>query len=507
MCVLFISAHAELYNTNLLIQRGVDPQVLNLSVTTFRQSVAYRAETHYVEHFGAKEKREVFNIIYNPYSPYGIDIRLDIPKNSLHRVSRSDLQYRLDEIMGLQSYLQSRALYDEKSFHLESEANGMSVISFRFNMQAIPRELVHYRYLKGYVYISKNGLEKIVVKNVDSFKRNGVEIKGYEKNIHFVKLPKGRGYLIDSLVLKMSGIKNKQLYESELTATALQYWNKDQVAIFRNEKAINNNFATRHDYKTVYVELDRLLPFYGKEVRKAGYDLPKPYGISLINMVQNTTMHMTSFKVDNVDIDFNKVLDGDSTYENNTFAPLIRADVWVLPFLNVGLLLGATNTVTEVTLHSKSGLSIGPLDIIQPDSKLRLDTFKTNSLLYGVGATLAGGIDRFFTTIDFQYVRSYTESADVSMETFIVTPLLGYDIKSVATRVFAGAQYQDLKDSLTFDVTSKGISASGRIGLYAYSWAGLVGANYDFTRHWSSNLMLSYGKDIKNMVLTIGYRW
>ena len=490
-----------------MIQRGVDPQILNLSVTTFRQSIAYKAETHYVEHFGGKEKREVFNIIYNPYAPYGIDIRLDIPKNSLLRVKRSDLQYRLDEIMGLQSYLQSRALYDEESLHLESEANGVTVVSYSFNMQAIPRELSFYKYLKGYVYISKDGLEKIVVKNMNTFKRSDIQINSYEKNIHFTKLQKNKGYLIDKVVLRITGIKNEQFYESELTATALQYWNKDQVSVFRNEKAIYDNFTTHQDYTTVYVELDRLLPLYGKEVRKAGYDLPKPYGISLIDMFQNTTMHMTSFEVDNVPLDFNKVLDGDSTYENNTFAPLIRADVWVLPFLNVGILLGATNTSTEVTLHSKSGFSLGPIGIIKPDSKLRLDTFKTTSLLYGVGATLAGGIDRFFTTIDFQYVRSYTEEADVSMETFIVTPLIGYDIKSAATRVFAGAQYQDLKDSLTFDVTSNGVSASGKIGLYAYSWAGLVGANYDFTRHWSSNLMLSYGVDIKNMVLTIGYRW
>ena len=409
--------------------------------------------------------------------------------------------------MGLQSYLQSHALYDEASFQLEHETNTTSVISYSFNMKAIPRELAYFEHLRGYVFVSEDGLEKIVVKNIEGFKHAGIEINKYEKTLYFKKLHNDGGYLIRKVKLRVEGRKNELAYESQMVSTALAYYNSKDVAVYQNEKAIKSNFTASQDYTTVYVELDRLLPFYGKEARKEGYDLPKPYGISLINMFQNTTMHMTSFDIDHVPIDFNKIIDGDSTYENTTFAPLIRADVWLLPFLNVGLLLGATDTSTDVTLHSKSGLSLGPIEIIKPDSKLRLDTFKTNSLLYGVGATLAGGVENFFTTIDFQYVRSYTQEADVSLETLVITPLIGYDIKSVGTRAFIGAQYQDLQDSLTFDVTTNGKTLSGRVGLHSDGWAGLVGANYDFTRHWSSNLMLSYGVDRKNMILTIGYRW
>lgn len=514
--LVITSLYAAPYNSNILIQRGIDPQILNLSVTPFRQNIAYKAQANYIERIGAKTTEQNFNIIYDPYATYGIDIRLEIPKKDFKSIDTKDLRAKLDETMGLQSYLQTRALYDIDSLKTVSQENNNTVISFKFINDAIPRELKYFKFLTGYIYISNNTLKKIILRNEVDFKYNGIEVRNYEKIIAFSKLTQDKGYLLKSVNIKISGVKEKLDYESVMQTDAVKYWDKEQKAILYYSEIKNTDLTNSEDYKTINVELDRLFPLLGKQARKEGYDLPKPYGISLINMFQNTTMHMTSFDIDRVDYDFNKILDGDSTYENLTFAPLIRADVWVLPFLSVGLLLGATDTSTDVTLHSASGLihhSPFPFpggtdyEIIKPNSRLKLDTFKTNSLLYGVGVTVAGGVGNYFSTIDFQYITSYTNEADVSVEMLVITPLIGYDFTSIGTRVFIGAQYQELAESLTFEIPVNGTSLSGKVGLYSAEWAGVIGTNYDFNRHWSSNLLLSYGEDRKNMTLTIGYRW
>ena len=505
--MLIIELYATPYNSNILIQRGIDPQVLNLSLTAFRQKIAYKAQAKYSEQSGTDSMEQVFNILYDPYTVYGMDIKLEIPKKDLKNINVQELRYKLDETMGLQSYLQTRALYDLDSLKILSEEDANVLISFKFKDEAIPRELKYFKQLKGYIYVSDNSLEKIVLKNETAFKHNGIEVQSYVKTVVFSKLPLNGGYLLKNINIKISGLKEKLAYRSEMQTDVTRYWDEKQKVISHTSELTSNDFTTSQDYKTINVELDRLFPFYGKEARKAGYDLPKAFGISLISMFQNTTMHMTSFEIEGVPIDFNKILDGDSTYENMTYAPLIRADVWLLPFLNVGLLLGATDTSTDVTLHSQSGLSLGPIEIIKPNSKLRLNTFKTNSLLYGVGVTVAGGVGDYFSTIDFQYIVSYTSEADVSVEMLVITPLIGYDFTSVGTRVFVGAQYQDLKESLTFDVTIDGKNLRGEVGLHSEDWAGVIGANYDFTRHWGTNLLLSYAEDRKNMTLAIGYRW
>lgn len=507
LIMLMTELYATPYNSNILIQRGIDPQILNLSVTTFRQNISYTVQAKYSEQIGDEKVEQIFNILYNPYSQYGIDIKLEIPKKDLENIDESDLKYKLDETMGLQSYLQTRSLYNLKSLKLESEIDNNAVISFSFEDEAIPRELKYFKQLKGYIYISDNILQKIVLKNESNFKHNSVEIENYKKVLKFTKLSLNGGYLLRSVNIKVSGIKNKQVYKSEIHTDVVKYWDKEQEILTYNSGLKDTDLNSNEEYKTIDIELDRLFPLLGQAARKEGYDLPKPYGIALINMFQNTTMHMTSFKVNinNTTVDLSKILDGDSTYENLTYAPLIRADIWVLPFLSVGLLLGVTDTSTDVTLQSESG---GPLGIIiQPGDSLALPSFKTNSVLYGVGVTVAGGIGDFFSTIDFQYITSYTSEADVSVEIVAITPLIGYNFDSIGTRAFIGAQYQDLKESLTFDVTVDGKQLSGEVGLFSADWAGVIGANYDFTRNWSTNLLLSYGVDRANATLSIGYRW
>ena len=505
--IIIAELHATPYNSNILIQRGIDPQILNLSVTTFRQKIAFKAKAKYSEQSGINKTEQFFNILYDPYASYGIDIKLEVPKKDVKNIDVKELRSKLDETMGLQSYLQTRALYNLDSLKTISEEDNNTVISFTFNNEAIPRELKYFKHLKGYIYISDNTLEKIVLKNETDFEYNSIEVHSYEKTLKFSKLPSNAGYLLKSVNIKIAGVKDKLDYSSEIHTDVVKYWDETQAVIPYINESAGSSLSTADEYKTIAVELDRLFPLYGKEARKEGYDLPKAFGVSLISMFQNTTMHMTSFEIEQSSIDFNNIFDGDSTYENLTYAPLIRADMWLLPFLNVGLLLGATDTSTDVTLHSSSGLSLGPIEIIPPDSKLRLDTFKTNSLLYGVGVTVAGGVGNYFTTIDFQYITSYTSEADVSVEMLVMTPLIGYDFTSIGTRVFVGAQYQDLKESLTFDIETQGKQLSGKVGLYSEDWAGVIGANYDFTRHWSTNLLLSYGVDRKNMTLNIGYRW
>ena len=496
----------------MLIQRGIDPQILNLSVTTFRQKVAYKVHATYSESYGDENIKQDFNILYDPFAVYGIDIKLEIPKKDLVHINIRDLRTKLDETMGLQSYLQTRALYDLDSLKVINQAESNTTISFKFQEESIPRELKYFKQLKGYIYITDNTLQKIVLKNETAFKDDGVEVQSYEKTLVFSKVSLNGGYLLKSIHTKTSGLKDKLNYTSELYTDAIRYWDEDEKEILYNTKSDSNNPTLNEEYQTIKVELDRLFPLLGQEARKAGYDLPKPYGISLINMFQNTTMHMTSFEIDGIDLDFNKILDGDSTYQNLTYAPLLRADVWVFPFLSVGLLLGATDTSTDVTLESASGLSIDrplrpPLEIIAPNASVKIDTFKTNSLLYGVGVTVAGGIGDFFSTIDFQYITSYTSEADVSVEMVVITPLIGYNFTSVGVRAFIGAQYQDLKESLTFAIPTNDGSLSGKVGLYSDDWAGVIGGNYDFTRHWSTNLLLSYGVDRSNMTLAIAYRW
>ena len=506
------------FNSNVLAVRGIDPQILNLTVSNTRQNVAYKmAIEHQLTKSEVTEKVNYY-LIVDPYASYGIDMRLQFSKDDTKNIDKNDVKKTLDELMGVQLYLQEGDLYDKDSLKIKKESPAETVITFDFNKDVLPRELKHMREMTGQVYVVNGLLEKIVVNNSSRFVMKGIEVDHYEKTIYFTPVANNGGYLVSKETLEIRGSYDALPYAESMTGKIVAYWNANKEAISFNKETSEHIVTPENKrYETISLNLDRPFPLLGKEARKAGFDLPKPFGVSLINMFQDTTMHMTSFEIDGFeDIDFNSLLDGDSVYKSLTYAPLIRADMWLLPFLNVGLLLGGTDTTTNVTLHSSSGLTIhSPLplpdgtdiELIKPGAKLNLDPFTTNALLYGVGVTAAGGIGDYFTTIDFQYIFAYTPTADVSLDMLIMTPMIGYHFTDYKTRVFVGAQYQDIKEEITFDINEGGRELSGRVGLRSEKWAGVVGTDYSFTRHWSGNLLYSHGEDRKNVVLAIGYRF
>ena len=259
------------------------------------------------------------------------------------------------------------------------------------------------------------------------------------------------------------------------------------------------------EYKTFFVELDRTFPLLGQAARKQGYDLPKPFGVSMVTMLQSTTLHMTSFELDGEDV--SGIIGGkDAKVDSTAGAMLVRADMWLLPFLNVGVILGTTESSNDISLQWFPEGGLG--GIIKPGEKFTLEDSQAESFVYGGGATVAGGIGDFFATIDFQYITAYTKVADAELSMFILTPMVGYNFTDYGARVLIGAQYQDQKEQIVAKLTNDaGEVRTAIVGLRSDKWAGLIGVDKTFNRHWSGSVMYTLGEDRSNLNLVVGYRF
>jgi len=506
LLLLLSFANAKYYNTNPLIERGIDPQILNLAVTIYKQDVAYQLNVTHRQTTGVEQKVEKFKLLYDPFKKYGIDIRIEVAKDDVKRYNKSDIKKVLDEMMGMQSYLQSEKLYKQESIEYLGQENGIDVIRFSFDLENIPRELKYFHALQGKVYIKNRVLQKIEVTNFKSFKFQGIDVEHYKQRLLFSQLIGASGYLLKSTSLSISGKRDALPYSSFFEGDFSSYWSEKKSAITlkdKNYKVEDKRIA----YETINVNLDRMFPIYGQEVRKMGYDLPKPFGVSFINMYQQTRFYMTGISLDKVNGndsigDISKFFQEDTKYENSTYAALVKADMWVLPFLNFSLLVGGTSTATDINLDICLVPSLGCTtgDIMIP--------INTNSLLYGAGATIGGGIGNFFASVDFQYMISYTKSAEVETQINIITPIFGYYFQNLGLRLFGGGMYEDLKEEVGFKGRlDSGTEIEGTINLKAEKWAGTIGTQYAFTRHWEGNLLGAYGKDFQNLSLVITYRW
>ncbi|TEW56084.1 hypothetical protein E2R68_03050 [Psychromonas sp. RZ22] len=500
-----IFAQNGLYKPNLLIQEGIDPQILNLAVATFSPEVALTLDTTQVIESNNKKTKLNYKLLYDPFTNYGIDLRLQVPKQYEHLLAGKDISNTLDEIMALQIKLGNTSVYDPDSFKIVSKTEQQTVISFTLLKDEIPYEIKQYRSFKGYVYITSHRINKIVISNQESFEDQGIDVTIFEKELTFNSVPFNGGYLLQGIKIEKQGIKNGEKYHSLINAVVSSYQNHKLDPVSFSGGIQKKTPFSESDYKTYYVELDRIFPLFGQEARKQGYDLPKPFGISMISMLQETTMHMTSFAVNGKDVG-NLVGGDDAKVVNSSAVMLVRADMWLLPFLNVGLIVGKTQTLSDITLQvlpNGFNPSIPIFDDIGPGDYFTVNDAKSSSVVYGGGATIAGGVGNYFGTVDLQYVTAYTKKADAELKMSIITPIVGYHFKEIGLRALLGAQYQDTANRIVANFVKNQVV----VGLRSKKWTGLVGVEKSFARHWSSSLMFSYGEDRNNLNLVVGYRF
>lgn len=148
-----------------------------------------------------------------------------------------------------------------------------------------------------------------------------------------------------------------------------------------------------------------LFPLLADEALARGYELPLPYGASLVlTGLANREIEVTDVRLD---------LDGvpvapDADFVNlgsssDVFNANLKFDVFALPFLNVYALVGyvhnESETTASVTLPTPGP---GGGDVVFDGTvKTELD-----GMIGGLGFALAGGYGNFFLVADCSYIQS-----------------------------------------------------------------------------------------------------
>jgi len=188
---------------------------------------------------------------------------------------------------------------------------------------------------------------------------------------------------------------------------------------------------------------DSNLPFM-KELA-GDHQLPPPWGIGLDFYTMNQDYRITDLQFQYPGVSLPDPSQIAVTNEIQHFD--LKGDVWLLPFLNVFAVLGHVRSDTVVDL---SGTAVVGLPF--PLGKLPIST---NGTVYGGGATVAFGGDKWFAAVT-----------------------------STWTHTDLGGDFDSSADTLT---------AQPRIGLIRGQWVGWVGAMYlDVEEKHSGSIDLPY---------------
>ena len=257
----------------------------------------------------------------------------------------------------------------------------------------------------------------------------------------------------------------------------------------------------------------RWFPLFADKLGASADQLPNAYGIGMIGywqkqdlIVKDVTIQIDDGPVKELDfLEFE-----DPSVKTNVAQ--VRADLWVLPFLNVsvmGGMLAGDATLPLAIEGSKLAEYFGREDLCDEDGPAfefcnrRLESLGSTQYTgwnFGIGAVLAGGWRNFIIAVPANYVWSWVSILQQTVTAVTVSPRVGYRFNfgrfGVLT-AYTGATYLkadiDVELSMKFDTTDSGVPELGdetELDVTVFQgnkdrWNMLVGGNWEI-RKWVS---------------------
>lgn len=264
------------------------------------------------------------------------------------------------------------------------------------------------------------------------------------------------------------------------------------------------------------------LPIWKEEAEARGYTLPEAFGLNVSYMKQTQDISVDSIGFDGSipmgrwDIPLSNLVEIEPVGTGKQMSEVLtlRGDVWLFPFLNLYGIVGTLNGYSETTIKVKPLKS----EALARNMPFRLELDGT---LYGAGFVLAGGYKDVFALVDASYTETELNVIDGTISSIVISPRIGYDFTRLGApvRLWVGAMYQDVEQSLSGNLTDIGLTGSlgnlvgkvdnGRFNVEQHlvtPWNPIVGMQYKI--HDRLYLLGEAGfGDRKSLFLTVDMRF
>jgi hypothetical protein len=230
-----------------------------------------------------------------------------------------------------------------------------------------------------------------------------------------------------------------------------------------------------------------------------------PYGINLVLFDLSGEWDVKNFSAA---IGGNEIASVSGSADVHPFTYGVRADVWVLPFLNVFVTGGALNLKIKVTgLDLPLGVGGIPPQVIRGDVNFNLDFTGSYG---GGGFVLMYAWNNYFTSFDYSAVWTHLQSgdSDVSgneLRTDTASFRIGYNAGAI--QPYIGARWVKKIDHFegTVDLAS-GQPLTFAVDLQAPVWNYQVGIHSLIARHYELVVEAGFGQRTHGLV-NLGYRF
>ncbi|MCL1044321.1 virulence protein [Shewanella electrodiphila] len=271
-----------------------------------------------------------------------------------------------------------------------------------------------------------------------------------------------------------------------------------------------SQFVVADEAIEVSQKYQRAFPIWAQEAMDLGHELPKPYGftVNYMSMEQPLVVDGVTFSGLGNIIDDRVSINGSEAMQDSETITL-RADMWVLPFLNLYGVIGQTkgSSVANVQVEVEMPWPLPPVVSDPFDFELN---FKGTT--YGAGGTIVGGIGNWFALLDVNYTNTDLDILDGEISSIVVSPRVGYrtTVYGHESQFWVGAMYQNVEQTFSGYLKDIGIPlGNGKFEVTQHledKWNSLIGGQINLGKGF--DLLLEGGFGTRTSFMAgIGYRF
>jgi len=503
----------EPVNSNYLFEQGVTPRILDIAASDLLQDGSFIQNVLIEIIEEGKTKEYEIKVIYDPGYKEGMDVRFVYDPAATDKNDQKMLS-KLVEKSHQFSRMSRNYLVDESTFKRIKDKDGEVVFEYYYQKNDIEPYLKEVKRLKGNIIFIDGKLSRVVLTNFKPLKNR---IDNFKRTVYFEKSNETGGYIKTYSEETSTQIQGGKEIVYNLKAVTADYYLSDSEQLTWKGKEDIIPILEDNPTDTLSVKLGWALPLLGKPATKLGYSLPRPIGLNVFTHFQDQTMQFTGISIAMNDedlVDLSDAFDLDnSTIRASGYVAMVKADVWILPFLNIMAIVGVGENRIEgnwpldedlkQTLIELGGLvGIDPEDI--PDGVVLDDNLESN--LAGLGATLAGGVGDWNLSLTYQFMANESPSANTTTIAHVVQPMIGY-MTGFGMNLMAGAQGQFYDTNVSgFIELDDGQTLNYSADFQPTNWNAMFGIYKGFSKHWELALQAGFGNR-KSVTAVFGYRF
>lgn len=269
---------------------------------------------------------------------------------------------------------------------------------------------------------------------------------------------------------------------------------------------------------------DHPLPFFGQAVTELGFELPLPFGVSIVPATFEQDLTLRDLKLGlqgEADRPIEAVNFQNPSVRNTALQ--LKFDAWLFPFMNIFATVGRVDGRATIPLTVLGGDLFPELceTRVAPDVCERelSGTAKPNydGANWSVGTTLAMGWDQYFVVLPIVYAVSDIDILDTDVDALNVSPRVGINIELERygdLSLFLGGTYLkaevEVEGAITFDSPVGQGSTTLKYSLIEENkdaWNLALGGNWQITPAWGVMLEVGAGGSRTDVIAGLTYRF